>query len=211
MQKRQTRDQSQGSLKAKREFYTDKRGYKVGDMVDPADINLNMKTMCFASGIIGAEALPKFKVTLNANGGTGDDIVRETESLFRLPNCTFTAPANQEFKGWSADKGGLSVQAVGTDCSIVQDTTYYAIWQNIKVTIKFNANGGSGSMADAKQDKGVEYTLPSCTFTAPAGKEFKGWSLDKSAIVTKITAADVTVYAVWQDVPKAEPEADPKE
>lgn len=200
----------QQSLKAKREFYTDKRGYKVGDVVDPADINLNMKTMCFASGIIGAEALPKFKVTLNANGGTGDDIVSETESLFRLPNCTFTAPADKEFKGWSADKNGLSINAVGTDCSVVQDTIYYAIWQNIKVTIKFNANGGTGSMADVKQDKGSECTLPACTFTAPQGKVFKGWSLDKSAIVTKITAADVTVYAVWQDVPKAEPEADPK-
>lgn len=199
----------QQSLKAKREFYTDKRGYKVGDVVDPADINLNMRTMCFASGIIGAESLPKFKVTLSANGGTGDDIVSETESLFRLPNCTFTAPADKEFKGWSADKNGLSVSAVGTDCSVVQDTTYYAIWQNIKVTIKFNANGGTGSMADVKQDKGSEYTLPACTFTAPQGKVFKGWSLDKSAIVTKITAADVTVYAVWQDVP-AEPEADPK-
>lgn len=199
----------QQSLKAKREFYTEKRGYKVGDVVDPADLNLNMKSMCFASGIIGAESLPKFKVTLSANGGTGDDIVSETESLFRLPNCTFTAPANKEFKGWSADKNGLSVKEVGTDCSVVQDTTYYAIWQNIKVTIKFDANGGVGSMADIKQDKGSEYTLPACTFTAPQGKVFKGWSLDKSAIVTKITAADVTVYAVWQDAP-AEPEADPK-
>ena len=200
----------QQSLKAKREFYTDKRGYKVGDVVDPADINLNMKTMCFASGIIGAESLPKFKVTLNANGGTGDDIVAETESLFQLPNCTFTAPENKEFKGWSADKSGTGgIKAIGDNCSVVQDTTYYAIWQNIKVTIKFNANGGTGSMVDVKQDKGSEYTLPACTFTAPQGKVFTGWSLDKSAIVTKITAADVTVYAVWQDAP-AEPEADPK-
>lgn len=198
----------QQSLKAKREFYTEKRGYKVGDTVDPADLNLNMKSMCFAQGLVGVESLPKFKVTLNANGGVGDDIVSETESLFRLPNCTFTAPADKEFKGWSADKNGLSVNAVGTDCSIVQDTTYYAIWQNIKVTIKFNANGGTGSMADVKQDKGSEYTLPACTFTAPQGKVFKGWSLDKSATVTKITAADVTVYALWQDLPKTEPEAD---
>lgn len=205
----------QQSLKAKREFYTDKRGYKVGDEVDPADINLNMKNMCFVSDTISTddegEPLPKFKVTLNANGGVGDDIVAETESLFQLPNCTFTAPENKEFKGWSADKSGTGgIKPVGDNCSVVQDTTYYAIWQNIKVTIKFNANGGTGSMADVKQDKGSDYTLPACAFTAPQGKVFKGWSLDKSAIVTKITAADVTVYAVWQDAPKAEPEADPK-
>lgn len=205
------RDQAQSSLKAKREFYTGKRGYKVGDTVDPTDINLNMKTMCFASAIAGADQpLPKFKVTLNANGGTGDDIASETESLFRLPNCTFTAPANQEFKGWSEDKGGLSVKAVGTDCSIVQDTTYYAIWQNIKSTIKFNANGGSGSMADVKVDQGTEYTLPGCAFTAPAGKEFKGWSLDKSSVISKVTAADLTIYALWQDLPAVSEEPEVK-
>ena len=194
----------QSSLKAKCEFYTEKRGYRVGDTVDPADINENMRTMCFVSEPL-PEPLPKFKVTLNANGGVGDDIVAETESLFQLPACTFTAPANKEFKGWSLDKSGTGgIKAVKTNCSVVQDCTYYAIWQPIQVTIKFNANGGSGSMADVKQDQGAEYTLPACTFTAPANKEFKGWSLDKSAIVTKITAADVTVYALWQDAPKAE-------
>lgn len=201
----------QSSLKAKCEFYTEKRGYHVGDTVDPADINENMRTMCFVSEPL-PEPLPKFKVTLNANGGVGDDIVAETESLFQLPACTFTAPANKEFKGWSLDKSGTGdIKAVSSNCSVVQDSTYYAIWQPIQVTIKFDANGGGGSMADVKVDAGKEYTIPANTFTAPANKEFKGWSLNKKDVVAKFTpSTDTTIYALWQDVPKAEKEEETK-
>ena len=43
-----------------------------------------------------------------------------------------------------------------------------------KVTVTFDANGGTGTMADVKVEKG-EYTLPECTFTAPGTKTFAGW------------------------------------
>ena len=44
-----------------------------------------------------------------------------------------------------------------------------------KVTVSFNANGGTGEMASVEVDKGSEYTLPACTFTAPVGRVFAGW------------------------------------
>ncbi len=45
-----------------------------------------------------------------------------------------------------------------------------------KVTVTFDANGGTGEMAAVKADKG-EYTLPANGFTAPADKEFGGWEI----------------------------------
>ena len=45
-----------------------------------------------------------------------------------------------------------------------------------KVTVTFDANGGTGEMAAVKADKG-EYTLPACGFTAPADKAFGGWEI----------------------------------
>ena len=45
-----------------------------------------------------------------------------------------------------------------------------------KVTVTFDANGGTGEMAPVKADKG-EYTLPANGFTAPADKEFGGWEI----------------------------------
>ena len=45
-----------------------------------------------------------------------------------------------------------------------------------KVTVTFDANGGTGEMAAVKADKG-EFTLPANGFTAPADKEFGGWEI----------------------------------
>ena len=40
----------------------------------------------------------------------------------------------------------------------------------------FAANGGTGTMADVTGISG-KYTLPANGFTAPAGKQFKAWSV----------------------------------
>ncbi len=71
-------------------------------------------------------------------------------------------------------------------------------------TVSFDANGGSGTMADVT---GVtsSYTLPTCTFTAPLDKQFKGWATSASGAVitgTSITVtADTTLYAIWEPIP----------
>ena len=45
-----------------------------------------------------------------------------------------------------------------------------------KVTVSFDANGGTGTMADVKAAKG-EYELPACTFAGPGTKVFAGWEV----------------------------------
>ena len=45
-----------------------------------------------------------------------------------------------------------------------------------KVTVSFDANGGTGEMAAVEAEKG-EYTLPANGFTAPADKAFGGWEI----------------------------------
>ena len=70
-------------------------------------------------------------------------------------------------------------------------------------TVSFNANGGTGTMADVTDISG-EYTLPANGFTAPAGKQFKAWSVGgvEKAAGDKITVtANTTVTAVWEDIP----------
>ena len=70
--------------------------------------------------------------------------------------------------------------------------------------LTFDKNGGSGSMADVKVDKGSNYSLPACKFTAPAGKEFKAWKVgdDEKAVGDNITVnANTTVQALWKSKP----------
>ncbi len=69
-------------------------------------------------------------------------------------------------------------------------------------TITFDANGGSDTMTPITGVSG-EYTLPLCTFTPPAGKQFKCWGVGPDAEeydpLDKINiTADTTIKAVWE-------------
>ncbi len=68
-------------------------------------------------------------------------------------------------------------------------------------TVRFNANGGGGTMTDVTGVSG-SYTLPACGFTEPKDKQFKGWSTgaDGSVIsgTTYEVSSDTTFYAIWE-------------
>ena len=143
----------------------------------------------------------KYTLTFDANGGTGSMTPKaDLTGEYTLPSNGFTAPSGKQFKGWSLTTDG----AIVTKVDMTENKTVYAIWENIPVvtyTLTFNANGGSGSMTP-KADLTGEYTLPSNGFTAPSGKQFKGWSLTTDgAIVTKVDMTEnKTVYAIWEDI-----------
>lgn len=70
-----------------------------------------------------------------------------------------------------------------------------------KYTVSFDKNGGTGSMNSYHIISGEQYTLPSCSFTAPAEQKFKCWKVDsvEKAVGDKITITkDTTIVAVWQ-------------
>ncbi len=71
-------------------------------------------------------------------------------------------------------------------------------------TVTFDANGGSGTMADATGILGA-YSLPECTFTAPTGKKFKAWKVNNTEYApgTSIQVSSaMTVTAVWKNIVK---------
>ena len=74
-------------------------------------------------------------------------------------------------------------------------------------TVSFDANGGTGTMADVTGISG-SYTLPANGFTAPAGQQFKGWATSASGTVitgTSITVStDTKLYAIWEPIPATE-------
>ncbi len=71
--------------------------------------------------------------------------------------------------------------------------------------VSFVGNGGSGTMSNVSVIDGQQYTLPACTFTAPANMTFKSWNIGGTeyavgAILTINT--DTTVIAVWKELVK---------
>ena len=145
----------------------------------------------------------KYTLTFDANGGSGTMTpVTDLTGEYTLPANEFTAPSGKQFKGWSLTTDG----AIVTKVDMTENRTVYAIWENIPVvtyTVSFAANGGTGTMADVTGISG-EYTLPANGFTAPAGKQFKAWSVGgvEKAAGDKITVtANTTVTAIWENIP----------
>ena len=79
-------------------------------------------------------------------------------------------------------------------------------------TVRFNANGGSGTMEEMTAVVDVEITLPVATFIPPEGKEFdfwgtvpdaNGYGFSCSTPLKNIAVEDgavVTLYAQWKDI-----------
>ena len=71
-------------------------------------------------------------------------------------------------------------------------------------TVNFDSNGGTGTMTAIENLCG-EFVLPESAFTAPDGKQFKGWSYTADGEIVSNTnidvRQDVTVYAIWEDMP----------
>ena len=143
----------------------------------------------------------KYTLTFDANGGSGTMApIADLTGEYTLPTNGFTAPGGKQFKGWSLTPDGATVSKV----DMTENKTVYAIWEDIPAvtyTLTFNANGGTGSMTPIADLTG-EYTLPANGFTAPGGKQFKGWSLTPDgAIVTKVEMTENrTVYAIWTNI-----------
>lgn len=92
----------------------------------------------------------------------------------------------------------------GTVSFTTDEFSPFALVSAQTFTVTFHPNGGTGTM-DAAAVAG-RYTLPDCTFTAPAGKQFKGWALREDGEVLKEATCLITentgFYAIWEDIPE---------
>ena len=160
--------------------------------------------------VFTATATKTFKVTVQANGGTGEDKVETKKSgeKYTLPKGdTFTPPANQKFAGWLVGDATTTTEP-GTEITIKSDTVIKASWKPIMVDVSFDKGEGSGEKDKVSVAKGSEYTLPDGEgFTPPANKVFVGWKVGDSEEVnaagTKITVNDITkLTAVYSPIAK---------
>jgi len=150
-----------------------------------------------------ASELRSFEISFDANGGNGEmvAVTKTYGTAYALPECTFTAPEHMEFKCWSV--GDVEKDA-GAEITVTENITLKAEWQYVKHTVSFAPGDGSGDMASVKVEYNKGFTLPASTFTAPAEKQFKCWSVggeEKKAGMEITVTGDVTATALWEDIP----------
>ena len=153
-------------------------------------------------------------VTYDLNGGSGT-MPADTATAyvaFTLPDCAFTPPADKQFDQWAIGAADSDLKAAASSVYIfTADTTVYALWKDLPPvihTVTYDSNGGGGTMPAGTVAAGESFTLPACTFTPPAGKQFDQWAIGAADSDLKAAAnsgytftANTTVYALWLDLP----------
>ena len=150
-------------------------------------------------------------ITFNASDGSGsmDSVTVNAGTIYILPACGFTAPADQEFKAWEI--GGTEYK-VGDSYTVLVDTEIKALWENSVITpttytvTVSNDGNGTASASHAKAAAGTEITL---TATPQIGYHFKEWQVMSGGMTIKdnkfiMPDTNVEIKAIFEeDAPPA--------
>ena len=155
---------------------------------------------------IEAEDLQEVTIIFDANGGTVEK--QSMTSIVGEKYGTLPTPTREgyTFKGWYTSKtSGTKIEET-TVVTTQSDHTLYAQWTENRITVRFNANGGTVSPATKKVTPGKAYgPLP---IAIRSGYKFKGWytvklPLNDTTLVTDTTivskTSDHTLYAQWEE------------
>ena len=150
-------------------------------------------------------------ITFNAGGGSGsmDSVTVKAGANYILPECGFTAPADQEFKAWEI---GDKEYKVGDSYTVNENTEIKALWENSVITpttytVTVTSGGNGSASADyATAAAGTEITL---TATPNTGYHFKEWQVISGNVTIKddkftMPNDNVEVKAIFEkDAPPA--------
>ncbi len=150
-----------------------------------------------------------YSVRYNANGGSGAPGA-QTKTYGKTLTLSSARPTRTgyTFQGWAVSNTGSVTYSAGAHYIANATITLYAVWQANTYTVRFHANGGSGSMGNQTYTYGVTRELNTNLFTR-AGHTFAGWAkspggikiYDNGAKVNNLTSTAggvVELYAVWQ-------------
>ena len=126
-------------------------------------------------------------ITFNGNGGSGsmDSVTVKAGTNYILPDCGFTAPADQEFKAWEISGAEYKV---GDSYTVDRDTEIKALWENSVITPTTytvtvgNDGNGTGTATPSTAAAGTTITL---TATPNKGYHFKEWQVISGGVAIK--------------------------
>ncbi|XZJ71130.1 InlB B-repeat-containing protein (plasmid) [Clostridium perfringens] len=186
---------------------------EIGNTYNPSDViqftRDNPKTTITLKAVWRAK---KVNVIYNENFG---DSARETTKEYsfgdtvQLSDVAIPTRAGYTFKGWSESNVATSPDFLeNSKIDFVNTKTVYAIWGANTYTIKFDADGGDGTMPDQAMTYDVEQVLSANTFTKE-GYTFKGWNVKTKGIMSILKRMTKSVtYTDGQSVKNLTDQAD---
>ena len=147
-----------------------------------------------------------YTITFDSSGGN------ETSSQSMVSGALAVRPpdpyrAGYTFGGWYRDQGAQSQYNFTTP--VTESFTLYARWSANKYTVTFNANGATGTApAAVTVDYGSSITLPTACVLSKPDETFRNWNTEDDGRGTSYLSgaqytvtADVTLFAVWSNIP----------
>ncbi len=153
-----------------------------------------------------------YLIQYNANGGSNPPSGQNKDYGKNLTlSSTVPTRTGYTFLGWSTSSSATSASySAGGSYTANADATLYAVWKANTYTVKYNANGGSGTMSSSSHTYDVSKSLSSNAFTR-SGYTFLGWSTSSSSTsatytngqsvknLTSTNGGTVNLYAVWKN------------
>ena len=150
-------------------------------------------------------------ITFDGNGGSGSmgPVTVKAGANYILPECGFTAPADQEFKAWEIS--GTEYK-VGDSYTVLGDTEIKALWENSVITpttytvTVSNDGNGTGTATPSTAVAGTTIIL---TATPNTGYHLKEWKVMSGGVTIKddkftMPNDNVEVKAIFEkDAPPA--------
>lgn len=150
-------------------------------------------------------ARASYKVTLNANGGSGGTASLTKwygESLSLTSGVTNPTRSGYTFAGWYENSSGTGSKITSYTGNAAK--TYYAKWTPNTYTMTYKANGGSGSDQTQTKTHAVDATVKAASTFSRTGYTFASWNTKADGTGTTYSAgskyttnAAVTLYAIW--------------
>ena len=146
--------------------------------------------------------------TITFVGGEGTTGTMEAQNVYAGVEATLTANSFEKtgyrFAGWAETAGGEKVYGDGAAITVTESTTLYALWDANPYEVVFNAQGGTGDMANQTIKYGASANLTANAYTK-TGHDFMGWTATEGG--TTVDYADqasytmntlgATLYAKW--------------
>ena len=145
-------------------------------------------------------------ITFDGNGGSGSmgPVTVKAGANYILPECGFTAPADQEFKAWEIS--GTEYK-VGDSYTVLGDTEIKALWENSVITpttytvTVSNDGNGTGTATPSTAAAGTTIIL---TATPNEGYHFKEWEVISGGVTIKdnkflMPNGNVEVKAIFEE------------
>ena len=155
------------------------------------------------------EEYDTYTITYNLNGGV---VSEENKTSFTKKTKTFTlnnpTKTGYTFKGWSGtDLIGDENKVVKVEKGTAKNLSFEAHYIANTYTIKYDKNGGTGSMSDQEMTYDTARNLSKNTYTKE-GYTFKGWNTsadgkgtsynDEAVVENLAVSGNITLYAKWE-------------